>query len=101
MREPLSIRVGPTAPPDDLKVEVSSEPLPIRFAKAVLLFFRGGAWTVSDHREWLALTGEPLCTTRALGDMARRVIEAGAVSPGEEGAERSGPAVVARRGADR
>jgi hypothetical protein len=128
MREPLSVGVGASPPVTDLKVEPSSEPLPVRFAEAVKLFLRGGAWTTQDHASWLALVGTPLCTKTNLLLMADRVIGeagvagnavgrrgqggeagleaachdgAGAASPGEEGAERSGPAVVARRGADR
>lgn len=65
----------PAAMVDKDHVPLSDEPLHLRFAKAVLLFHRGGQWTQADHTEWRRLTGTPLCTTKAIGDMARLVLE--------------------------
>lgn len=48
-------------------------PLPVRLARAVLLFHRGGPWTPEDHHAWASLTGTWLCTTKNLCDLARKV----------------------------
>lgn len=42
-------------------------------ARAVLLFHRGGPWTLEDRQMWLALTGEEDATTKVLCDFARKV----------------------------
>jgi hypothetical protein len=48
-----------------------------RLARAVLLFHRGGAWTVQDREDWQVLTGKRDCTTRALCDFARQILDTG------------------------
>ena len=44
-----------------------------RLAEAVLLFHRGGHWTLGDRRRWLQLTGSADCTSKALCNLARAV----------------------------
>lgn len=44
-----------------------------RLARAVLLFHRGGEWTLEDRITWHALTGTDESTTRTLCDLARHV----------------------------
>jgi hypothetical protein len=43
-------------------------------ARAVLLFFSAGPWTPERQREWKELTGHDNATTKALGDLARKVV---------------------------
>lgn len=43
----------------------------LKVAQAVLLFHRGGEWTVDDRAEWTKLTGATECTTKALCDFSR------------------------------
>jgi predicted NUDIX family NTP pyrophosphohydrolase len=45
-----------------------------RLARAVLLFHGGGPWTDHERAIWHALTGEHEATTRALCDLARRML---------------------------
>lgn len=47
-----------------------------RVALAVLMFHRGGPWTVEDRAEWTKLTGEVECTTRALCDFTKEQLRA-------------------------
>jgi hypothetical protein len=77
MSGPVRIQTSLHPAQDAPMPDLDAAPLAQRFAQAVLLFFRGGIWTREDHDRWAALTGERLCTTRALGDMARRLIEEG------------------------
>jgi predicted NUDIX family NTP pyrophosphohydrolase len=55
-------------------------------AAAVLLFHRGGPWTAEDQAAWVALTGTPDVTTKALCDFARKV--QGDAGHGERGPDR-------------
>jgi hypothetical protein len=95
MREPLPIQmgVGPSPPVEDLNADPSDEPLPIRFAKAVTLFLRGGAWTRDDHKQWLELTRSPLVLKSVITDMARQIIE----SEDKPNGQATGPAVRPQR----
>jgi hypothetical protein len=43
-----------------------------KLAAAVLLFHRGGPWTMDDMKAWEALTGSREVTTKALCDFARK-----------------------------
>lgn len=43
----------------------------LKVAQAVLLFHRGGEWSVDDRAEWTKLTGATECTTKSLCDFAR------------------------------
>jgi hypothetical protein len=47
-----------------------------RLARAVLLFYDTGPWSAEKCEAWAALTGQHDATTRALGDLARRVLAA-------------------------
>lgn len=44
-----------------------------RLARAVLLVYAGGLWSSHEQALWAALTGGREATTKALGDLARRV----------------------------
>ena len=79
MAEPPTVKAPPKAAPVPFLPPLSPAAMPVRLARAVLLFFRGGPWTPEDHTEWAANTGTPLCTTKNLCDMARQV-EAGMAS---------------------
>lgn len=52
---------------------LSDLPIGVRLAKAVILFLRGGPWLKADHDTWFALTGERICTTKTLANLARKV----------------------------
>jgi hypothetical protein len=45
-----------------------------RLARAVLLFHRGGQWTGEMRNEWVMLTDSEDATTKALCDLARRLL---------------------------
>lgn len=44
-----------------------------KLARAVLLFWQGGAWSEEQQTLWEACTGTANTTTRALCDLARKV----------------------------
>jgi hypothetical protein len=45
-----------------------------KLARAVLMFYRGGPWTVWDSEVWFELTGSTESSTRTLSDFARKVL---------------------------
>ena len=45
-----------------------------RLGRAVLLFHRGGPWTGTERNEWVMLTDTEDATTKALCDLARRLL---------------------------
>lgn len=47
-----------------------------QLAEAILLFWKSGPWTHEDEARWKALTGLDDVTGKALGDLARVVLEA-------------------------
>lgn len=53
------------------------EPVPPAeaLARAVLMFYQGGPWTLDDRAKWHQVTGSPEATTKVLGDLARRVLD--------------------------
>jgi hypothetical protein len=46
-----------------------------RLARAVLLFHRGGPWTAEDAATWRSVAGSEDASTRALCDLARRLLD--------------------------
>ena len=44
-----------------------------KLARAVLMFYQGGAWGDNDRETWVMLTGSEDVTTRTIGNLARRV----------------------------
>jgi hypothetical protein len=48
--------------------------LAMQVAQAILLFHKGGPWTVEDTKRWETLTGSCNVTTRELCNLARRVV---------------------------
>jgi hypothetical protein len=52
-----------------------------RLARAVVLFFKGTAWTPQDTENWTALTGMKECSNRALCNFARLIERKEATKP--------------------
>lgn len=53
---------GPICPccQQDVKAQATRDAL-IRVVDAMLLFFKGGAWTPEEQLEWITLTGNSQC----------------------------------------
>jgi hypothetical protein len=47
-----------------------------KLAVGVLLFYSGGPWDMSSQQKWRAVMGQDNVNTKALGDLARKIMEA-------------------------
>ncbi len=53
----------------------------LKVVNAMLMFHRGGEWTVDDRAKWTELTGATECTTKSLCDFARAQLATIATTP--------------------
>jgi hypothetical protein len=74
MKEVVRYAVGLDSTIDALRAH--DRELGLKLARAVLMFYEAVEWTDERRAEWRALTGADDATTRTLGDLARKVLEA-------------------------